>query len=76
VKKGSLVFVKSWNSRPSPVVEDSAGVDENIAVIKNLRVIFQVGDLDIVSTLLMIPVCSRNLMLRLDEIKKLVLAGK
>jgi hypothetical protein len=76
VEKNSLVFVKSRNSRPSPVIQDSASIDEDIAMIRDLGTVFQVGDLDIVSTFLVIPVRSRNLMLRLDVIEELVFSSK
>jgi hypothetical protein len=76
VEKSSLVFVESWNGRPSPVVQNSASVDKNVTVIMDLRIVFQIGNLDIIATLLVVPVSSRNLMLWPDVVKELIFAGK
>jgi hypothetical protein len=45
-------------------------------VIGDLRTILCVGDLDIITALAMVPVSTRDLMLRLDVVEELVFAGK
>jgi hypothetical protein len=76
VQKGAFVFLKSGNCGPPPIVQNAAGVDQNIAIIGDFRAIFEVLDLDIIAVLLMVPISSSNLVLGLDEMLQSVLIGK
>ena len=68
----ALIFVESRDSRPLPVVEDTASIDENVAVVSNHRTIGNILDLDIVATPLAIPVGTNYLMLEFDVLMKIV----
>lgn len=68
--------MKSRNSRPPPIVQDSTGINEHIAMIGDFGVGLQVLDRDVVSAFLMVPVSSSNLMLSLDEALQSMPIGK
>ena len=74
VQEGALVLLNAWDGGPSPVVEDTACVDQDIAVLGQLGAILEVFDLHIIAALLLVPVCANYLMLCLDVFVEVVLA--
>lgn len=66
VQELSLVLVKTWNCWPPPVVQNSAGINEDVAVIVDLLAGFQVLGRHIISALLVVPVGTGDEMLGLD----------
>ena len=74
VQQHALVFVDARNGRPLPIVQNTRGIHENVAMILNNLTTFKILDVHIVSALLLVPVCANYLMPRLDEFVQAVLA--
>lgn len=72
----ALVLVEPRNGRPLPVVEDAAGVDEDVAVIADDSTGGQVLNLDVVTSALVVPVGADNLVAGLDVLLQAVLVGE
>jgi hypothetical protein len=76
VQEGTLVLFNAWNSRPPPVVQNPARVDQDVAVLGDLRAILEIFDFDIITTLGLVPVGTDDLMLGLYVFVKMIFAGK
>ena len=66
VEKSTLVLVQVRYDWPPPIVQNSRGIDQDIAVVGDFLAALQVFDGDIVSTLLVVPVGADDLVLDLD----------
>lgn len=67
MQQRALKLLKPRNSRPSPIIQNATSIDENVAMIRNLNICFQILDFNIISALLMVPISASNLMLSLDK---------
>lgn len=76
VQQGALVLVQAGDGGPAPVVEDTGAVDEDVAVVADNDAVCVVLDLDVVATLLGVPVGTDDLVLELDVLAQVVLGGK
>ncbi len=76
VKQCPLVVLQSRNCRPSPIIQDSRSIDQDITVMTEFLTCLNISDLDIVPSISSIPVCSCNLMLCSDVIFEMVLRCK
>jgi len=76
VQQSAFVLRQPGNRRPSPIVENATGVDQDIAVILDFSAISQIIHRHIVSTLLMIPERTGHLMSGFDVLFKVVLIGE
>lgn len=71
-----LVLVQPWNGRPPPVIQDAAGIDEDVAVVAEEGPRRGVLDLDVVAAAAVVPVGADDLVLRLDVLLEAVLVGE
>lgn len=76
VKKNTLVLVQARNGRVPPVVEDTAGVDQNIALVLDDLPSVQVLDRYIIATLGVVPVCADDLVAGFDVLLQTVFSRK
>lgn len=73
VEEGSLVLLNARDGRPLPVVQDAAGVDENVGEVADRVARDVVADLDVVAVLLVVPEGADDLVLGLDVALEAVL---
>lgn len=66
MQESALVLLDPGNGRPLPVVENTAGVDENVGEVANGVARDVVADLDVVTVLLGVPEGADDLVLSLD----------
>ena len=76
VEKSTLVLVQVRYGWPPPIVQNSRGIDQDIAVVGDFLAALQVFDGDIVSTLLVVPVGADDLVLDLDIFVEGVFPGE
>ena len=76
MQQRTLVLLDALDRRPLPVVQDTTCVNKDVAMICDGRARCEVGDLHIVSALLLVPVGASDLVLRLDVLVQRILAGK
>lgn len=76
VEKSTLVLVQVRYGWPPPIVQNSRGIDQDIAVIGDFLAALQVFDGDIVSTFLVVPVGADDLALDLDIFVEGVFPGE
>ena len=76
VEKSTLVLVQARYGRPPPIVQDSRGIDQDIAVVGDFLAALQVFDGNIVSTFLMVPAGANDLVLNLDIFVEGVFPGE
>ena len=76
MKESSFVVLQTWNSRPLPVVQDTTGIDQDIAMIADNAVGVKISNLDVVASALLIPVGTNDLMLCLDVVLQAIFVGE
>lgn len=76
MQKLSLVFVKPWDCRPSPVIQNTAGIDEYIAVRIDFLASRKILNNNVIATYLIVPIRTRNEMLCLDILTEIVFLRK
>ena len=76
MQQRALVLIQTWNGGPLPVVEDSAGIDEHVAVLAEDSVGLEILDPDVVTSLVVVPVGTDNLVPDLDILLQAVLVGE
>jgi hypothetical protein len=76
MEKCALVLIQPQNGRPLPVVQNTGYVDEDIALIIHHLVTLQILDMYTIPSLLIVPCCTENLMLRLHVLVQTEFACK
>lgn len=76
VEKGALVLLESWDCRPLPVIQDTRGVYQDIAMIGNSLATPCILDVYVITALRLVPVCASDLVLRLDIFVQTVFSCK
>lgn len=76
VEKSTLVLVQVRYGWPPPIVQNSRGIDQDIAVVGDFLAALQVFDGDVVSTLLVVPVGADDLVLDLDYLWRVYFRAK
>lgn len=76
VEKLPLVVVQARNIGPPPCVQETAGVDEHVAVVVDDRSILHVRNFDVPSTLLCVPGSLRHPVAELGILLEVVFLGE